>query len=127
MIDVEFWRERKVLVTGHTGSVGGWLSTWLIDMGAQLIGYALEPHTEPSYFALTRLNERMRSEIGDVRNYELLSRILQDAAPEVVFHLAAQPIVRRSYQEPLETFAVNVMGTVRLRVCAIAILFNHWW
>ena len=101
MIDVDFWRERKVLVTGHTGFVGGWLSTWLIDMGAQLIGYALEPNTEPSYFALTRLNERMRSEIGDVRNYELLSRILQDAAPEVVFHLAAQPIVRRSYREPL--------------------------
>ena len=114
MIDVAFWRKRKVLVTGHTGFVGGWLSTWLIEMGTQLIGYALEPHTEPSYFALTRLNERMRSEIGDVRNYELLSRILQDAAPEVVFHLAAQPIVRRSYRDPLQTFAINIMGTVNL-------------
>ncbi len=114
MTNTAFWKGRRVFITGHTGFVGGWLSTWLLEMGAHLTGYALEPSTQPSYFELTQLGQRMESAIGDVRNYEMLCRILQDAKPEVVFHLAAQPIVRRSYREPLETFSINVMGTANL-------------
>ncbi|SRR5579875_576063 len=110
----EFWRDRRVLVTGHTGFKGGWLATWLLKLGAQITGYALEPDTEPSFFERCGLGLRLRSEIGDIRDLERLRTALAKAQPEVVFHLAAQPLVRRSYEVPRLTFETNVMGTVNL-------------
>lgn len=114
MIDRDFWFSRRVFVTGHTGFKGGWLSTWLAHMGAEISGYALAPDTAPSYFELCNLNERINSRFGDVREQAELRRALTDAQPEVVFHLAAQPLVRRSYREPIATFATNVLGTANL-------------
>lgn len=94
--------------------MGGWLSTWLLELGAQVIGYALKPETEPSYFSLCGFEDRMRSVIGDVCEKNEVRRAMQTNKPEIVFHLAAQPIVRRSYREPVETFATNIIGTVHL-------------
>lgn len=103
-----------VLVTGHTGFKGSWLSIWLHELGARVVGYSLDPPTEPSNFALTRLADRMVDERGDVRDLERLSRLVRRYAPQVVFHLAAQPLVLPSYENPVETFGTNVMGTVHL-------------
>lgn len=114
MVDRGFWARRKVFLTGHTGFKGGWLATWLLEMGAEVTGYSLPPPTEPSYFALCGLGERMRSITGDVRDARALDQALREAGPSVVMHLAAQPLVRRSYREPVETFSTNVMGTVHL-------------
>lgn len=114
MVDRDFWRGRSVFLTGHTGFKGGWLATWLLDMGARVAGYALKPETEPSYFAQCGLAERMTSSIGDVRQEHDLRAALAAHAPEVVFHLAARPLVRASYRAPVETFAVNVLGTAHL-------------
>jgi CDP-glucose 4,6-dehydratase len=114
VVDREFWRGKRVFLTGHTGFKGGWLTTWLLDMGAHVSGFALAPDTEPSYFALCRLGERMTSTLGDVRGHDDVRRALGTAAPDVVFHLAAQALVRRSYRVPLETFATNVMGTAHV-------------
>ena len=109
------WHDRRVLVTGHTGFKGGWLSLWLAGRGACVHGYALDPPTEPSFFAACGLADHLAGDTrGDVRDEPALARCLAEARPEVVFHLAAQPLVRRSYREPLETFDVNVMGTARL-------------
>jgi CDP-glucose 4,6-dehydratase len=113
-LDPEFWRDRAVFVTGHTGFKGGWLATWLLAMGAKVTGYALAPDTQPSYFDLCRLGERMQSLVGDVRNEAQLRRALAQTRPEVVFHLAAQALVRRGYREPLNTFVTNVVGTANL-------------
>jgi len=110
----DFWRGRKVFLTGHTGFKGSWLSLWLADMGAEVTGYALLPPTEPNLFTLTGLDGEMTSRVGDVGEAALLREALTEAQPEVVFHLAAQPLVRESYREPAETFATNVMGTVNL-------------
>ncbi len=114
MVDRDFWRGRSVFLTGHTGFKGGWLATWLLDMGAHVSGYALKPETEPSYFAQCALAERMTSSIGDVRQEHDLRAALAGHAPDVVFHLAARPLVRASYRLPVETFAVNVLGTAHL-------------
>jgi len=108
----EFWYGKSVFVTGHTGFMGGWLSTWLADLGAHISGYALAPNTVPSYFVWCGLEHRLRSTIGDVRDYETLLRALKDSSAEIVFHLAAQPLVLQSYREPGATFETNVMGTV---------------
>lgn len=113
-VDREFWRGKSVFLTGHTGFKGGWLATWLIEMGARVCGYALAPNTNPSYFALCNLERKLKSVIGDICDAEALIRSMQAARPEVVFHLAAQPLVRRSYREPLVTFEINVMGTANL-------------
>ncbi len=103
-----------VLVTGHTGFKGSWLSIWLRELGARVVGYSLDPPTEPSNFALTRLADRMIDERGDVRDLEHLIQVVGRHAPQVVFHLAAQPLVLPSYEDPVETFGTNVMGTVHL-------------
>ncbi len=110
----DFWRGKSVFMTGHTGFKGGWLATWLTALGATVHGFALAPDTEPSYFALSGLDRELHSIIADVRDADALCAALAAARPEVVFHLAAQPLVRRSYAEPAATFATNVMGTVNL-------------
>jgi CDP-glucose 4,6-dehydratase len=114
MIDRSFWRNKPVFVTGHTGFKGGWLATWLTEMGAHVSGYALPPQTPRSYFTACSLKDRVQSIIGDIRDDASLDRTLRTAKPEVVFHLAAQPLVRRSYREPVATFAANVIGTANL-------------
>jgi CDP-glucose 4,6-dehydratase len=110
----DFWRGKSVFMTGHTGFKGGWLATWLTGMGATVHGFALAPDTAPSYFELCGLDRQLHSTIADVRDADALHAALAAARPEVVFHLAAQPLVRRSYAEPAATFATNVMGTVNL-------------
>jgi len=106
------YQGKTVLVTGHTGFKGSWLSLWLLEMGAKVIGYAQEPESTPNHFNLLELD--MVSIIGDIRDEKKLSEVFREYQPEIVFHLAAQPFVRRSYKEPVETFDTNVMGTVKL-------------
>jgi CDP-glucose 4,6-dehydratase len=113
-MDRPFWRGKRVLVTGHTGFKGSWLSLWLQEARAELLGYALPPPTEPSLFQLADVAGAMKHVAGDVRDREHLARVFADFRPEVVFHLAAQPLVRESYAQPAETFAANVQGTVHL-------------
>jgi CDP-glucose 4,6-dehydratase len=113
-MEVGFWKSRKVFVTGHTGFKGGWLSLWLLSMGAEVCGYSLAPSTKPSLYASLGLEKEMQSIIGDIRDAELLERALGSFAPEIVIHMAAQPLVRYSYDDPIETFSTNVMGTVHL-------------
>jgi CDP-glucose 4,6-dehydratase len=108
-----FWSKKRVLVTGHTGFKGGWLSLWLQLMGAEVVGYSLQPPTEPSLFKEARVSADMHSIIGDIRDLDHLRRVIDDHQPEIVFHLAAQAIVRESYEDPLTTFDSNVMGTVK--------------
>ena len=109
-----FWRGKRVLLTGHTGFKGAWMSLWLSSMGAKVQGFALAPPTSPSLFEEARVGELISSYIGDVRNFSPLSQIVKKFKPEIVFHMAAQPLVRYSYDEPLETYATNVMGTAHL-------------
>lgn len=106
--------DARVLVTGHTGFKGAWLSHWLLSLGAHVTGYALEPDTTPSLFEALDLAERMDSRIGDIRDADALAAVVDACRPEYVFHLAAQPLVRRSYAEPTYTVAVNVSGTANL-------------
>jgi CDP-glucose 4,6-dehydratase len=113
-LNPEFWTGRSVFITGHTGFKGGWLATWLLAMGARVSGYALPPDTEPSYFDLCGLAQRMASSHGDVCDAASLRTAMAQDRPEVIFHLAAQSLVRRAYREPLRTFATNVMGTANL-------------
>lgn len=111
----EFWRGKRVFLTGHTGFKGGWFALWLVDMGAEVHGYALNPPTEPNFFNVCGLQTSFKtSTTADIRDTEALTRAMQTARPEIVFHLAAQPLVRYSYTAPVETYAVNVMGTVNL-------------
>ena len=114
MVRREFWRGRSVFLTGHTGFKGGWLSTWLLTLGARVAGYALAPDTTPSYFERCGLAERLASCYGDINDAGALEAALGAARPSIVFHLAAQSLVRRSYRAPVETFATNVLGTARL-------------
>lgn len=110
----EFWRGKRVLVTGHTGFKGSWLCVWLLARGARVSGYALEPATQPSMFERARLDEEMTSVIADVRDGDRLAKVVAAERPEIVLHLAAQPLVRESYGDPVGTYATNVMGTVNL-------------
>ena len=118
LVSPDAWSGRRVLVTGHTGFKGGWLSLWLHRLGAHVTGLALDPPTDPSFFEQTRLSELLRHEIVDVRDQEATEALIADVRPEIVFHLAAQPLVRYSYDHPVETYATNVMGTVNaLEAC----------
>jgi CDP-glucose 4,6-dehydratase len=110
----DFFAGKKIFLTGHTGFKGAWLSLWLTALGAEVVGYALEPPTDPSLFELCKVGELMMSVIADVRDAARLSAVIRDAAPEIVIHMAAQPLVRDSYRNPAETYAINVMGTVNL-------------
>jgi CDP-glucose 4,6-dehydratase len=109
-----FWNGRRVFITGHTGFKGSWLCLWLQRLGAQVTGFALQPPTDPSLFEAGRVASGMTHIIGDVRDAASVRRAIDTARPEVVFHLAAQSLVRQSYAEPIETYATNVMGTVHV-------------
>ena len=109
-----FWKDKKVFVTGHTGFKGGWLSLWLQQLGAVVTGYALPPPTNPSLFEEACVEQGMTSIIGDIRDGVTLVGAIRQTAPDIVIHMAAQPLVRRSYVDPVETYSTNVMGTVHL-------------
>jgi CDP-glucose 4,6-dehydratase len=109
-----FWRGKKVFLTGHTGFKGGWLSLWLQELGADLLGYALPPNTTPNFFTLTQLAEGMKSEIGDIRDFTMLHKSIKAFQPDIIIHMAAQPLVQYSYKEPIETYTTNVIGTVNV-------------
>ena len=109
-----FWHGKRVLLTGHTGFKGGWLALWLQQMGAEVVGIALAPNTVQNLFELAHVKSGMTSHFCDIRDASKLAQIVRDARPEIVFHLAAQPLVRASYRDPLATYATNVMGTANL-------------
>jgi CDP-glucose 4,6-dehydratase len=111
---VSLWQGRRVFLTGHTGFKGGWLALWLARLGAQIRGYALAPVTEPNLFTVAGVGSVLDDVRGDLLDRERLEAVVQEFAPEVVFHLAAQPLVRRSYAEPVGTYATNVMGTAHV-------------
>ena len=109
-----FWRGKRVLVTGHTGFKGGWLAVWLESLGAKIAGYSLPAPTEPSFFDVAGVGKSVATTIGDIRDLQSLRKCMQVVEPEVVIHLAAQALVRPSYEDPVGTYATNVMGTVNL-------------
>ena len=113
----EFWEGKRVFLTGHTGFKGSWLSHMLIGMGAELTGYSLEPPTDPDLFSICGVENKMTSIIGDIRNREMLFAVFEKTRPEIVIHMAAQPIVRDSYKDPAYTYETNVMGTVNILDC----------
>jgi CDP-glucose 4,6-dehydratase len=113
-VDVNFWKGKKVFLTGHTGFKGSWMSLWLQDMGALVKGYSLDVKTKPSLFEKANVAEHMQSEIGDIRNLEKLTISILSFKPEILIHMAAQPLVRLSYLEPVETYTTNVIGTVNV-------------
>ncbi len=114
MIDSKFWKNKRVFVTGHTGFKGSWLSLWLHELGATVKGYALKPETTPSLFELASIDAIIDSDIGDIRNLKQLKSSMTSFNPDILIHMAAQPLVRLSYKEPIETYDTNVMGTVKV-------------
>lgn len=114
MIDKMFWKNRRVFVTGHTGFKGSWLCLWLHSLGAIITGYALKPPTHPSLYELGKINGQVKSILADIRDGVFLKKGMHEAHPEIVIHMAAQSLVRNSYDDPVETYSTNVMGTVNL-------------
>lgn len=114
---INTYKGKTVLITGHTGFKGSWLCIWLIKLGAKVVGYALDPYTEKDNFVLSGLKEKMIDVRGDIRDYEKLNQIFKEYKPDFVFHLAAQPLVRESYINPVYTYEVNVMGTINVLEC----------
>lgn len=114
VVDKEFWKNKNVLITGHTGFKGSWLSLWLQEMGANVVGVSLDPPTNPSIYEQARVGKDMQSLRADIRDLDNLKKIFKKYKPEIVFHLAAQPLVRYSYREPVETYQTNVMGTLNI-------------
>ncbi len=112
-----FWAGKRVLLTGHTGFKGSWTALWLQSLGAHVVGYALAPPTNPSLFELASVGQGMTSVLGDIRDLAALQAVFAAHQPEIVIHMAAQPLVRYSYQNPVETYSTNVMGTVHLLEC----------
>lgn len=111
---MQAFRDKRVLVTGHSGFKGAWLCEWLLMLGAKVSGLSLPPDTQPSLFEQLRLSERMDSTFGDIRGPEVVRRMVRETRPDFVFHLAAQPLVRRSYREPVATWQTNVLGTIHV-------------
>jgi CDP-glucose 4,6-dehydratase len=109
-----FWCDKRVLLTGHTGFKGAWMSLWLHSLGAKVQGFALAPPTSPSLFEEAKVGDLIQSTLGDVRDFTAVKKLVGEFKPEIVFHMAAQPLVRYSYDAPLETYATNVMGTAHL-------------
>lgn len=120
-ISPEFWRGKRVFLTGHTGFKGSWLSLWLQSLGAELCGLALEPASNPSLFVVAGVADGMQSQIGDIRDYDAVLSAMKAFLPEIVIHMAAQPLVRLSYHEPVMTYATNVMGSVHVLEAARAV------
>jgi CDP-glucose 4,6-dehydratase len=114
MLNQGFWKGKKVFVTGHTGFKGSWLSIWLMMLGADVTGYSLDPYSELDNFVLTGLQNKMKDVRGDLRDFEKLLNTLNESKPEIVFHLAAQPLVRLSYEIPKDTYDINIGGTVNV-------------
>lgn len=117
MVEIEYFKGKKILITGHTGFKGAWITQVLLRAGADVTGYALPAPTRPSLFEMCGLKDDMHSEYGDIRDYDRLLALFRKTEPEFVLHLAAQPIVRESYRDPVGTYATNVMGTVHLMDC----------
>ena len=113
-MDRNFWKGKKVFITGHTGFKGGWLSIWLAESGAKITGYSLKPETNPSLFKSCSIEKKINSIIGDVRDEKKLKKTILEAEPDIVFHLASQPLVLKSYENPVETYEINLMGTVNI-------------
>lgn len=114
MVESSFWSGKKVFITGHTGFKGSWLSFWLLQLGAKVNGLSLEPNTHPALFEQLGLADHLSHHIGDIRDEALVTRLISQWEPDVIFHLAAQPLVRRSYIESVETWNINVMGTIHV-------------
>lgn len=117
MLDVSFFAGKRVLITGHTGFKGSWMCKVLINAGADVTGYALNPPTDPSLFNMLHFENKMKSVIGDIRDLEKLKKVFDETSPEIVIHMAAQPLVRESYVNPVYTYETNVMGTVNILEC----------
>ncbi|MDA9983895.1 CDP-glucose 4,6-dehydratase [Porticoccaceae bacterium] len=113
-MNIDFWKGKRVFLTGHTGFKGGWTVLWLQKLGAIIKGYSLEPNTIPSLFEIADISEGIENEFGDIRDLDRLKKSLVDFSPEIVIHMAAQPLVRLSYYDPVGTYETNVMGTVNL-------------
>jgi CDP-glucose 4,6-dehydratase len=113
-IKVAFWKGKRIFLTGHTGFKGTWLSIWLLELGAKIKGYSLQPPTEPSLYNLCNMDDLVDSTIGDIRDFEILRQEMQNFKPDIVIHMAAQPLVRESYNNPIDTYSTNVMGTVHI-------------
>ena len=109
-----FWKGKTVFLTGHTGFKGSWLSLWLKFLGAKVTGFSLPPSTNPNLFELCRTKEKLSHQEADIRHFDILAQAIQKSSPEIVIHMAAQPLVRESYKTPLETYATNTLGTVHI-------------
>ena len=118
IVDASFWKGKKVFLTGHTGFKGSWLSLWLQNMGAIVKGYSLNVNTKPALFTKANIGADMDSELGDIRNLERLTKSMVSFSPDILIHMAAQPLVRLSYQEPVDTYTTNVIGTVNVMEAA---------